>query len=139
MYTVSCETHFDSAHFLLGYKGGCKNIHGHRWVVSASVSSETLIEEGGNRGMVIDFNEVKPVLNELVECFDHRLVVERDTLRSTTMLMLEEEEFEVAEVDFRPTAENFAKYIYDEMTSRGYNVIEASVYETPNNVASYCE
>ena len=56
MYTVSCETHFDSAHFLLGYKGGCKNIHGHRWVVSASVSSETLIEEGGNRGMVIDFN-----------------------------------------------------------------------------------
>ena len=77
MYTVSCETHFDSAHFLLGYKGGCKNIHGHRWVVSASVSSETLIEEGGNRGMVIDFNEVKPVLNELVECFDHRLVVER--------------------------------------------------------------
>ncbi len=52
MYTVSCETHFDSAHFLLGYKGGCKNIHGHRWVVSASVSSETLIEEGGNRGML---------------------------------------------------------------------------------------
>ena len=39
----------------------------------------------------------------------------------------------------RWTVENFAKYIYDEMTSRGYNVIEASVYETPNNVASYCE
>ncbi|MCQ5149663.1 6-carboxytetrahydropterin synthase [Coprococcus eutactus] len=42
-------------------------------------------------------------------------------------------------VHFRPTSENFAKYIYDEMTSRGFNVIEASVYETPNNVASYWE
>ena len=139
MYTVSCETHFDSAHFLLGYKGGCKNIHGHRWVVSASVSSETLIEEGGNRGMVIDFNEVKPVLNELVECFDHRLVVERDTLRSTTMLMLEEEEFEVAEVDFRPTVENFSKYFYDELKKRGAPVSKVRVYETPESYAEYCE
>ena len=26
-----------------------------------------------------------------------------------------------------------------EMAGRGYKVIEASVYETPNNVASYCE
>ena len=89
--------------------------------------------------MVIDFNEVKPVLNELVECFDHRLVVEIDTLRSTTMLMLEEEEFEVAEVDFRPTVENFSKYFYDELKKRGVPVSKVRVYETPESYAEYCE
>ena len=40
-------------------------------------------------------------------------------------------------VDFRPTAENFARYFFDEMARKGYRVVLAKVYETPNNCASY--
>ena len=43
------------------------------------------------------------------------------------------------EVMFRPTAENFAKFFYDEMKGKGYHVLKATVYETPNNCAAYME
>ena len=43
------------------------------------------------------------------------------------------------ELEFRTTAENFAKYFYDVISDRGYKVKRVSVYETPNNCATYCE
>ena len=43
----------------------------------------------------------------------------------------------MTEVPFRPTAEHFAEYFYQRMTACGYTVAEATVYETPNNCASY--
>ena len=55
MYTVRTEECFDSAHFLAGYDGKCKNIHGHRWRVVLEVSKENL-DDGG---MVIDFTDLK--------------------------------------------------------------------------------
>ena len=53
--------------------------------------------------------------------------------------LLKNENFELREVEFRPTAENFSKYFYDNLANKGYQVAEAMVYETPNNMASYCE
>ena len=50
-----------------------------------------------------------------------------------------EENFKIIEVDFRPTAENFSKYFYDEFVKKGYKVKSATVYETPNNCATYSE
>lgn len=138
-YTVSCSTNFDAAHFLSNYDGPCKNIHGHRWSVTATLKSDTLIESGSSRGMVIDFSDVKPILNEIAMRFDHKLIYEDCTLRSTTLLMMEEEGFELFEINFRPTAENLAKYFYDELKEAGINASSVSVSETPNNSASYFE
>ena len=83
--------------------------------------------------------DLKKDLREETEALDHRLIIERNSLRPATMQALKEENFLVCEVDFRPTAENFAKYFFDRMTSRGHRVMEATVYETPNNCASYSE
>ena len=33
MYYLKTESSFDSAHFLKGYNGKCRNLHGHRWRV----------------------------------------------------------------------------------------------------------
>lgn len=121
------------------YEGKCSNIHGHRWTVEIEVGAETLEHDTQNRGMVVDFSNLKKDLREIADYFDHSLIMETGSLRQATEDALIAENLRIVKVDFRPTAENFAKYIYDEMTSRGYKVIEASVYETPNNVASYCE
>ena len=133
MYKLKTKASFDSAHFLKDYEGKCSNIHGHRWTVEIEVGAETLEHDTQNRGMVVDFSNLKKDLRALADHFDHSLIMETGSLKQAT------ENLRIVKVDFRPTAENFAKYIYDEMTSRGYKVIEASVYETPNNVASYCE
>ena len=45
MYMLQTEQSFDAAHFLKGYKGKCSNIHGHRWRVVVSISSEKLSAE----------------------------------------------------------------------------------------------
>ena len=139
MYKLKTKASFDSAHFLKDYEGKCSNIHGHRWTVELEVGAETLESDTQNRGMVVDFSNLKKDLREIADHFDHSLIMETGSLRQATEDALIAENLRIVKVDFRPTAENFAKYIYDEMTSRGYKVIEASVYETPNNVASYCE
>ena len=38
---------------------------------------------------------------------------------------------------FRTTAENLARYIFDELEAQGYPVAEVEVDETPNNQAFY--
>ena len=139
MYKLKTKASFDSAHFLKGYEGKCSNIHGHRWTVEIEVGAETLESDTQNRGMVVDFSNLKKDLKEIADYFDHSLIMETGSLKQATEDALLAENLRIVKVDFRPTSENFAKYIYDEMTSRGYKVIEASVYETPNNVASYCE
>ncbi len=139
MYTIACEAHFDAAHFLLGHPGKCSNIHGHRWRIRAYFGSESLIEDGGSKGMVMDFGEIKPALNRIADEFDHKLIVERDTLRSSTLLMLEEESFELKDVDFRPTAENFAKYIFDRLKDDGLDPSKVRVYESDDAYAEYSE
>lgn len=135
MYAVTTEAEFDAAHFLAGYQGKCSNIHGHRWKVVVQVEKEQLDADG----MVVDFKDLKGELHNLAECFDHCLILERDTLKPATMTALKEEGFRMAEVDFRPTAENFSRYFYEEMKKTGYQVRRVLVYETPTNCAEYGE
>lgn len=133
MYTVTTESAFDSAHFLASYEGKCKNLHGHRWKVIIKVSKETL----GDDGMVVDFTDLKRDLKEMTEHLDHCLIMETGSLKQTTLQALLDEDFRIVEVPFRPTAEHFAKYFFEEMEKKGYSVQEAIIYETPNNCASY--
>lgn len=139
MYILKTKKSFDAAHFLAGYEGKCKNIHGHRWNVEIEIKSETLAQEGQLRGMCVDFSTLKAELEEETEYFDHSLIVEKGVLKDKTLEALNEEEFNIKIVEFRPTAENFAKYFYDRFKAKGYMVDRATVYETPSNCAAYTE
>ena len=129
MYTLTCESSFDAAHFLPNYNGKCANIHGHRWRVVLSVSGEPL------NGMVVDFNIIKKDLKELCDYFDHSFIVENNSLKEELFNMLNSQ-FLLRVVPFRTTAENFSKYFYDTL-SKKYNVEGVAIYETPNNCAVY--
>jgi 6-pyruvoyltetrahydropterin/6-carboxytetrahydropterin synthase len=122
---------------LHGYKGKCSNIHGHRWNVVAEIFSYNLVEDGQLRGMVVDFTDFKHDLKLIADDFDHSLIYEKDTLKPKTLEALQEENFRLIEVEFRPTAENFSKHIFDILMSKGYNVKSITVYETPSNCATY--
>ncbi len=137
MYQLTTEHSFDSAHFLAGYDGKCGNLHGHRWRVLLTVQSETLREDRQQKGMCVDFAELKKDLRTELDALDHVLIIEQDSLRESTMKALQEEKFQVVEMPFRPTAENFARYFYELFTLKGYPVAKVEVYETPNNSAVY--
>lgn len=137
MYQLTTEHSFDSAHFLAGYDGKCGNLHGHRWRVLLMVQSETLREDRQQKGMCVDFAELKKDLRTELDALDHVLIIEQGSLRESTMKALQEEKFQVVEMPFRPTAENFARYFYELFTLKGYPVAKVEVYETPNNSAVY--
>ena len=137
MYYLTAEASFDGAHFLSGYEGKCSNLHGHRWRVILKIKSDELKPDGQQRGMVVDFGDVKAALKEETDFFDHTFIYEKDTLKPATVAALNEEGFLMRIVDFRPTAENFSKYFYEKFEEYGFEVAEVTVYETPNNCASY--
>ena len=137
MYQLTTGHSFDSAHFLAGYDGKCGNLHGHRWRVLLTVQSETLREDRQQKGMCVDFAELKKDLRTELDALDHVLIIEQGSLRESTMKALQEEKFQVVEMPFRPTAENFARYFYELFTLKGYPVAKVEVYETPNNSAVY--
>lgn len=137
MFIIQAEEHFDSAHFLKGYAGKCANLHGHRWRVEVAVGSETLKEDAEQSGMVCDFGDIKNALKSITESLDHKFVYERGTLKETTVEALKEEGFEMVVIDFRPTAENFAKFFFDQLEAILPGIQKVVVYETPKNCATY--
>ena len=139
MYILKAEHSFDSAHFLSGYKGKCANIHGHRWKVEIEVQSELLVKGGQLDGMVTDFADLKKDVKSMVDYYDHVLIVQEGTMRDATLNCLKQDGFNLIEVNFRPTAENFSAFFFGLMKNKGYNVRRTTVYETPNNSATYEE
>jgi len=101
----------DVAHKLDNYEGKCRFLHGHSmkfevWV-KGYVNSET--------GMVIDFVEIKNIIDEL----DHHYLNEI--------------------LDFLPTAENLSIYIAEKISNINPNLLEIRVrcWETSNSYAEY--
>lgn len=134
MYILNTEATFDGAHFLHGYNGKCAYIHGHTFRAEAQIKGEKLSD-----GMVVDFAVFKKSLKKITDVFDHAFIFEKGTLKLKTVAALNEEGFKLIPVDFRPTAENFAAYIYAKLSGEGYDVNKVTVYETPENGASYFE
>ncbi|HOO06773.1 MAG TPA: 6-carboxytetrahydropterin synthase QueD [Ruminococcus sp.] len=137
MYYLKTSAAFDSAHFLAGYEGKCSNIHGHRWTVEVKIRGEELQSSGTKRGMLIDFGDLKKAVRGLADSFDHALIYETGSLRSSTLAALNEEGFRLIEVGFRPTAENFARHFFELLSQQGLAPCSVTVYETPENCATY--
>lgn len=118
MFEVKIETHFSAAHHLLNYKGECENQHGHNWKVEVFVQGDKL--DGSN--ILVDFKVLKQAVNEIIDYFDHSDI--------NTLL-----EFK----DISPSSEIIAKFIYERIKDRFFNVSKVNVWETPTSCASYWE
>jgi 6-pyruvoyltetrahydropterin/6-carboxytetrahydropterin synthase len=121
VYTVSVQAHYDSAHFLVHYKGKCERLHGHRYVVEVAVQTAELNEAG----IAFDFVDLKRELRVLADSLDHQLLNELP-------------QFEGVET----SAENQARWFYDTMKCRlppelAAGLLYARVWETATQWAQY--
>ena len=137
MYGLKTQASFDSAHFLTDYYGKCENLHGHRWNVVVYLQQEQLQKEGTMKDMVLDFGVFKKAVRELANSLDHTFLVEEGSLKPTTIAALEDEGFVLTILPFRTTAENLARWFYEQLEQRGLPVSQVDCYETPNNCAIY--
>lgn len=138
---LSVEDSFDAAHFLKGYDGKCARLHGHRWRVIATFKSNELKQDMQNRGMVIDFNDAKRALTSITqEQWDHSFIYEADSMSDILEAHLKNDfDWKLNPVPFRPTAEEFARYLYHEFLVENFPIYSVTVYETPTNKVEYKE
>ena len=102
------EFSFESAHALDGYDGLCREIHGHSYRLFVTIKGEPVSEEGDPKlGMVMDFGDLKRIVNsEVVDRLDHSFVL-RDSSQNTELLNALGNKFnKIVLVDYQPTCEN---------------------------------
>ena len=97
MHTIFKDFQFAAAHAIRGHTRGCENLHGHNYRVRVHVAARELDE----LGMVLDFADLKAMVEEVVGPFDHRVIndVPPFDQRNTTAERLSE--FVFAEVGRR--------------------------------------
>ena len=135
--TISSEFSFDSAHFLPGHTGKCKNIHGHRYRAIVTITGD-LIPNGSSEDMILDFTDFKKSLKELENELDHKLLITKGSISDELFNLLREHSFAIKEFPFRTVAENMSKWIaYRLKDFYKFNVVSVTLYETPNNWSTY--
>lgn len=141
MFILKNEIQFDMAHYLSGYKGKCANIHGHRYRLIVKIASETLHQEGQLRGMVDDFGNIKKILKEVEDFFDHKLILEdnEEGRKIGKSLSQMPNNFKIVYVPYRTTAEEMSRHIFNMLKEKGLNVYEIELFETPSNSCIYKE
>ncbi|HCB63165.1 MAG: 6-carboxytetrahydropterin synthase QueD [Bacteroidetes bacterium GWF2_43_63] len=107
---MSKEFSFEMAHALDGYDGLCRNIHGHSYQLTVTLSGEPISDIASPKyGMVMDFGDLKHVVqNAIINRFDHAFVVRIGTVGHFDNDKLFSR---LLEVDFQPTSENLLVYI----------------------------
>ena len=122
MFQVTVDETFSSGHALRGYKGKCENVHGHNYKVRVTLEGPQL----DSVGLLYDFTHLKRVIREIVGGVDHKFLNDMAP-------------FDV----INPSAENLAKYFYDETTRQmnampeGARVTSVTIWETDTTSATY--
>ena len=113
---------FDAAHSLPEHKGQCADLHGHTYRLEVTIARQNgeLITNGSSAGMVMDFSDLKEIVNtEILEKVNHKFL--NDVL------------------DFRTTSENMSAYFYEVLQQKlvpiGVEVICLRLWETPTSYA----
>jgi 6-pyruvoyltetrahydropterin/6-carboxytetrahydropterin synthase len=138
---VTREFTFEMAHVLRNYDGPCRNVHGHSYRLFVTLSGIPVNDSNNPKnGMVIDFTDLKNiVMQEIVDQFDHAVVVSADFDREKTRMMSETFGNTVI-VDYQPTCENlvadFAERIRKHLPS-GTKLHNLRLYETAKSYAEW--
>ena len=94
MFEVTIEQTFAAGHALRNYHGKCENVHGHNYRCQVTLQGAELDQTG----LLMDFVALKKTLQSVIDRLDHQWL----------------NDFPPFDV-LNPSAENIAKYIYDEV------------------------
>lgn len=131
--------HFEMAHAISGYEGPCKNIHGHSYELHISITgTNTGSDYIPKPGFEVDFKEIKQLVNdEVISCFDHKLVLSRDFLAVHPSFTGEEN---LVTWEVEPSAENLLIYMAKKLKDRipfHTRLSYMKLYETSNSYAEW--
>ena len=117
---ITKQFNFETGHALYGYDGKCKNVHGHSYKLSVTVSGKPITDNTNVKfGMVIDFSDLKKIVKEeIVDVFDHATVFNQNTPHIELAKELKERDHHVILVDYQPTSEMMVIDFADKIKKR---------------------
>ena len=123
----------------------CRRLHGHQGQVKIHLAASGL-----QAGMVTDFNHLNWLKKFIDDNIDHRFIIDKNdplfqamTKGICTDGSPEAEEYQESFyiVDFVPTSENLAKWLFDlvqeKMNPLGVKVVKVEWFETPKSRSVY--
>lgn len=121
MFEVTIEETFAAGHALRNYKGKCENVHGHNYRCQVTIAGAEL----DSIGLLVDFVELKKTVHAVLDRMDHQWLNEFPPFDA-----------------INPSAENMARYIYDEVSAglagrEGVSVGSVRLWETDTASATY--
>lgn len=141
MITITKEFSFEAAHALEGYDGPCRNIHGHSYKLSVTVSGTPVTDHSSpKKGMIMDFSDLKKIVKEhIVDPLDHALILPKDS--TLPIASQAGESFsKIMYVGYQPTSENllvdFAGRIGN-LLPEGVRLESMRLRETANSYAEW--
>lgn len=136
----------DTGHRVPNHKSKCRHMHGHRYRFEAEIEGETVQESGvSEEGMLMDFSDVSSILMEYVhDVIDHAFVVYEGDTNVLKAFESMSPEHRTVIVPFIPTAENLAKWAFEQVEphitstyGNALKLVAMHVRETPKSIASW--
>lgn len=144
---------FASSHFMIFENGSREPLHGHNYRVMLKGEVPALSGD-----MVFDFLDIKPIVREVCDSLDHKLLIPKDNSqlkiytdkKNFVIETPDESYFSIPQTDvlllpiLNTSAERIAVYICDEIRQRvkdrfgfSFNNLEVEVEETPGQSAVF--
>ena len=127
------------AHAIHGYRGACKNIHGHSYELHVTVCSPIPYTNYiAPPGFVIDFKEIKKLVNAVViDKIDHKLVLSQAYLLEYPSFLIQQN---LVAWPAEPTAENILLFMQKTLAEKladNVKLLHLKLYETKDSYAEW--
>ena len=100
---IAKSFHWEAAHRIPWPEGKCKNIHGHSYKMIVELEGET-----NERGIVMDFKELKDIVQPFIQLIDHTTIISVNDLELKEVFDTKQWKYYL--LPFDSTAENLCDY-----------------------------
>lgn len=142
MIRITKVFNFETAHALYNYDGKCKNVHGHSYKLFVTIKGEPVCDlENQKNGMLMDFGDMKKIVKEeIVDVWDHALLVNALSPHKNLGEELEQKGHKVIYCNYQPTCENMLYEIAEKIKKRlpqGVQLAYLKLHETENSYGEW--
>lgn len=129
---IAKEFHWEMGHRLPEHFGKCKNIHGHSYKMIVELEGDV-----ENSGMVMDYYDLKKIVNPVIDQLDHAFMVFKED--KEIISFLDKMNSKKVVVEFQSTVENICTYLLQKLITAemppNVHKIKVRVYETHDDYA----
>ena len=133
---------FETAHVLYNYDVKCKNMHVHSYKLFVTVKGTPINDINDvKNGMVVDFGDIKKIVKEeIVDVWDHAVLLNALTPHKELGEDLAQKGHKVIECNYQPTCENMLYEIAEKIKNKLPSHVQLAylkLHETENSYGEW--